>query len=268
MALLRAYETREDIGVYQPVLLEVFKLFGEGIKESLTRTMGDYLEGLGGALANNQKTQLEKDVASRMVCTNNLAEGPFATVRAFLHMYPSMTLKTVAGLSGAMVNGTHRAWGAKKNASAGIAITAPGPLRAAITKLCSVRVYRGDTMYPLTKKQSDRIGSMGAITLYLRGVHEADRVAAAANRRANKQYKLDESARLQADRMANFDKASETQLAMTTQSLADEILSFGNSKGALLLYLKEQFSARLLLRDGNYSSIPILSEYRMKKKTI
>ncbi len=109
---------------------------------------------------------------------------------------------------------------------------------------------------------------MGAITLYLRGVHEADRVAAAANRRANKQYKLDESARLQADRMANFDKASETQLAMTTQSLADEILSFGNSKGALLLYLKEQFSARLLLRDGNYSSIPILSEYRMKKKTI
>ena len=113
MAQLRAYETREDIGVYQPVLLEVFKLFGEGIKESLTRTMGDYLQGLGGALANNQKTQLEKDVASRMVCTNNLAEGPFATVRAFLHMYPSMTLKTVAGLSGAMVNGTHRAWGAK-----------------------------------------------------------------------------------------------------------------------------------------------------------
>jgi hypothetical protein len=155
--------------------------------------------------------------------------------------------------------------GAKKYASAGIAIAAPDPLRAAITKLCSVRVYRGDTMYPLTKKQSDRIGSMGAITLFLRGVHEADRVPAAANRRANKQFKLDESARLQADRMANFDKASETQLAMTTQSLADEILSFGTSKGALLLYLKEQYSARLLLRDGNYSSIPILSECYEKK---
>ncbi len=109
MAQLRAHRTREDIGVYEPVLLEVFKLFGEGIQESLIRTIGDYLEGLGGHLANNHKTPLEKDVASRMVCTSNLAEGPFATVRAFLHMYPSMKLQTVAGLSGAMVNGTHRA---------------------------------------------------------------------------------------------------------------------------------------------------------------
>jgi hypothetical protein len=57
---------------------------------------------------------------------------------------------------------------------------------------------------------------MGAVTLFLRGVHEDDRVAAAAHRRANKQFKLNENARLQADRMANFDKASETQLAMTT----------------------------------------------------
>ncbi len=102
--------------------------------------MGDYLEATGGQLANNQKTQLEKDVASRMVCTNNLAEGPFATVRAFLHMYPSLKLKTVTGLSGAMVNGTHRGGEAKKDTSAGIALTAPAPLRAAITKLCSVRV--------------------------------------------------------------------------------------------------------------------------------
>jgi hypothetical protein len=54
---------------------------------------------------------------------------------------------------------------------------------------------------------------------------------------------------------------------MTTQSLEDEILSFGTSKGALLLYLKEQYSVRLLLRDGDCSSIPIISEYRMKTKS-
>jgi hypothetical protein len=35
-------------------------------------------------------------------------KGPFATVRAFLHIYPSLKLKTVAALSGAVVNGTHR----------------------------------------------------------------------------------------------------------------------------------------------------------------
>ncbi len=37
-----------------------------------------------------------------------ILEGPFATVRAFLHIYPSLKLRTVAGLSGAVVNGTHR----------------------------------------------------------------------------------------------------------------------------------------------------------------
>jgi hypothetical protein len=89
-------------------------------------------------LANSHKTQVDKDLASRMVCTNNLAEGPFAIVRAFLHMYPSLKLRTLAGLSGALVNGTHRAWGIKKETAAGIAITASTRLREAITKLCSV----------------------------------------------------------------------------------------------------------------------------------
>ncbi len=59
---------------------------------------------------------------------------------------------------------------------------------------------------------------MGAITRFLRGVNEADRIDVVEYRRANRQLKLDESARLQADRMADFDKASETQLAMTTIS--------------------------------------------------
>ncbi len=52
---LRSYQTREDIGVYQTVVMEVFKLFGEGIQESLARTMGDYLEATGGVLANSKK---------------------------------------------------------------------------------------------------------------------------------------------------------------------------------------------------------------------
>jgi hypothetical protein len=37
-----------------------------------------------------------------------LVEGPFATVRAFLHIYPSLKLRTVATMSAAIVNGTHR----------------------------------------------------------------------------------------------------------------------------------------------------------------
>jgi hypothetical protein len=50
--------------------------------------MGQYLEVTGGQLANTNKSDWDKDIAARMVCTNNHAEGPFATVRAFLHMYP------------------------------------------------------------------------------------------------------------------------------------------------------------------------------------
>ena len=245
--------------------MEVFKLFGEGIHESLARTMGDYLEATGGVLANSTKSEWEKDVASRMLFTNNAAEGPFAVIRAFLHMYPSLKLQTVVGLSAAMVNGTHRSYGVTKNEVAGLALTASEPVRAAVTKLCSVRI---PTKRPLTKAQSDALGSLGAITIFLRGTHELDKLEAAANRKENKQKKLDKSTRLQAQRMENFDKASETQLARTIEELRDEIQSYGSAKGALLQYLKDQYSARILLRDGDYSTIPQQSEYRMQKNRL
>lgn len=101
-----------------------------------------------------------------MICTNNPAEGPFATVRAFLHMYPrsgnpdpyahpkpnpnpnpypnpypSMKLKTVAALSAAIVNGTHRAAHkvGKTTVPAGFAITAAPALQQAVSTLCGVR---------------------------------------------------------------------------------------------------------------------------------
>ena len=59
-------------------------------------------------MANKHKSGWEKDIAARMICTNNAAEGPFATVRAFLHIYPSLKLRTLATMSAAIVNGTHR----------------------------------------------------------------------------------------------------------------------------------------------------------------
>ena len=85
---LRAYETRQDVEKYTEVLKKVLSLFGEGMHESLTRTMGEYLEVTCGRLSNSNKSEWEKDIASRMIGSNNPAESPFATVRAFLHMYP------------------------------------------------------------------------------------------------------------------------------------------------------------------------------------
>ena len=86
--MLTAFTTREDLARYESVLKNVLRLFGEGIHESLTRTMAAYLEVTGGRLSNEKKSQWEKDIAAHMIGTNNPAESPFATVRAFLHMYP------------------------------------------------------------------------------------------------------------------------------------------------------------------------------------
>ncbi len=70
--------------------------------------MGNYLKVTGRLLANKHKSDLEKGIAARMLTNNNHAESPFAMVRAFLHIYPNMLLRTVASMAGAMVNGTHR----------------------------------------------------------------------------------------------------------------------------------------------------------------
>jgi hypothetical protein len=103
--VLRSYEDRQDLESYKVVLIEVFHLFGEGIKESLTRTMGAYLEATGGRQSNANKTEWEKEITSHMICTNNPAESPFATVRAYLNIYPSMKLRTLAANCSAVCNG-------------------------------------------------------------------------------------------------------------------------------------------------------------------
>ena len=88
LEVLRAYGTCKDIDVYVIVLKKVLSLFGAAIHESLTRTMGKYLEVTGGEFNNRHKSEWEKEISRRMTCTNNGAESPFATVRAFLDIYP------------------------------------------------------------------------------------------------------------------------------------------------------------------------------------
>jgi hypothetical protein len=141
LMLLRKYQDREDIVTYTVILQEVLHLFGQGIHESLTRTMANYLEATGGRLSNNNKTPWEQEIAAKMICTNNPAEGPFATVKAFLNMYPSLKLRTVASLSAAICNGTHRpSHGTGHNAKeAGLALNSPARVKEAVTKLCCVR---------------------------------------------------------------------------------------------------------------------------------
>jgi hypothetical protein len=76
-----------------------------------------------------------------MIATNNPAEGPFAMVRAFLHMFPTMKLRTVTSLAVTVVNGTHRSEqvAGGKVRSAGLALTADPYLNECVFTLSGVR---------------------------------------------------------------------------------------------------------------------------------
>jgi hypothetical protein len=180
---LRKYLAREDIISYTVVLKEIFHLFGEAIHESLTRTMGQYLEATTGILQNKNKTSWEKAVASRMLCTNNAAESPFGTAKAYLDQYPSMRLSTLAAFAGSICSGTYRPkHGIGENAKgAGLAITAPEPVKAAVSKLCGVRRR-----------------SPGALTELMRTNNVADEVAANLLERKKRKAKMADKAKAQA----------------------------------------------------------------------
>ena len=103
--------------------------------------MGEYLEATGGRLRNSGMTEFEKEIASRMICTNNPAEGPFVTARAFLHIYPTLKLRTLATLCSAVVNGTFRPPQKRRGETiaAGFGLRTPPELLDVIGELCSVR---------------------------------------------------------------------------------------------------------------------------------
>ena len=213
--------------------------------------MGEYLEATSGRLKNTNKTEFEKDIASRMICTNNSAEGPFATAKAFLHMYPTLKLRTLAALSAAIVNGTfkpERKVGGT-TCKPGFGLQAPKEVKDALGKLCSVRRR-----------------NPGAITVYIREEIAKDEIEGERVRNQRKALKLEAKKRAQASRMSNYDAAVETTLAQSKAELANEISSYGNGLGNLLHYLQQQFKARKLLRKGLYYTIPNVSQFRSLKK--
>ena len=251
LVTLQKYKNREDLETYTVVLKEVFNLFGQGIHESLTRTMGAYLEATGGTDQNQHKTQWEKAIASKLICTNNPAESPFATAKAYLDLYPTMKLRSLAAFSASICNGTHRPkHGAGTQVKeAGIALTAPDAVKAAVSKLCGVRRR-----------------TPGALTVLMRTNNVADEVAANLERKRRKAQKMAAKAKAQASKMQKMDAAVEVTLAETHDEMTDELASFGRAKTAKLNYLEEQFRSRKLLRNGVYLSIPENSPFRSRSK--
>jgi hypothetical protein len=137
MNKLRGFRGRADEEKYTAMVRQVLGIFGKGIITSLEYTMKNYLRQTNGSLQTGNREQWEQDKCKYMLSHNNGAERPFAILRVYKHLYPSLTLENLGKLSQSIVNGTHRP---KHNRlAAGIALTADLRLRQCITQLCSVR---------------------------------------------------------------------------------------------------------------------------------
>ncbi len=94
-----------------------------------------------------------------------------------------------------------------------MAVAGPLVLKKAVTAMCSVRSK-----------------SPGIITIFLHENNIDDAVKAAVIRKKQKARKIQKKAQAQANKMADFDVATETVLAGTIQNLEDEIATFGTAK--------------------------------------
>ena len=141
-AKLRNFRDRADAAEYEVVLKEVFALFGEGVHESLERTMGKYLERTNGDKALSKLSDWEVQDSKKLLSHNNHAERPFATVKAIHKNFPSMKLSMMSAVAHAKSCGTFNEGGSY--------IDSCPFLKKAVDKLCCIRKY-----------------SLGAITLLL-----------------------------------------------------------------------------------------------------
>jgi hypothetical protein len=184
---LKQFERREDITTYEPVLREIMGLFGQAINTSLERTMGKYLQSTGGIYRNELREEWELEKVSHLLSHNNAAERPFGIVKAYLDVYKTMKLSTLANFSLAITNGSHKPAGTigktKKTKlrvpkPAGIALTSPESLKLAITKVCGTQLVH-----------------TGKVTALLREKCAGDTARADARRKAHTQADLEKKAR-------------------------------------------------------------------------
>jgi hypothetical protein len=216
-AALRSYETKKDREEYELVLRDMLQLFGEGIHESLARTMGDFLDATDGEKSNSKISQLDWDRTSELRGHNNDAERPFAVMKALAHHYPSMGLLNLSHMAHARVNGTFRlAERGGKTAKtkhragveAGSAFTADPRLQSVVSELTSVRT-----------------NSLGALTVMARDNHNDDSKAEKEKREKKRSDNKKEAARKMKNRATLANAANEADLVSTSAEFKSELLS-------------------------------------------
>ena len=202
--------------------------------------MKDYLRQTDGTLRNDLREQWENKAVEKMLCHNNHAERPFAVVKEFWRMYPSLSLQNLSWLTHSIVNGTHRCaevFGHQnKNTPittrlAGIAITADPLLKRAVNKLCCVRHK-----------------SKGRVTILAREAHKNDKEAQVANRKRKSTEKHDAQiqklARIAGAR-AKAEETLSTSLCTTVKNLDVQLQARCNNKESRISFLRDQIYARI-----------------------
>ncbi len=255
LAELRLYEGREDLANYKPVLREVLKLFGNAILKSLERAMGKYLQTTGGLYRNELRAEWELEAVAKLLSHNNAAERPFAIVKAYLQVFPTMRLTTLANFSLAMTNGSHRPAGtlgksnktkSRQRQPPGIAHTSPIAFQMAVTKVCGVR--RKNT---------------GSVTQMMRATNAS--LAEQGDRRRKEKHKEDliQRAKKQFNKGVQHNINMTEVLAQTMADLEAELEMLGRAVGTSLAYLKRQFDARKAKADGDkFYYLGITAEYK------
>ncbi len=209
---LRTFEAREDTVKYTTLLRNFLHLFGLGIIDSLEFSLHKYLRQTDGLLSNEKREYWENTAVEGMLCHNNNAERPFAVLRSYKRMYPSISLRNLSKLSQAMVSESHLP--ADKGKLAGVALTADPRLRAIIGTLCGVKKRKA-----------------GIITQLLRAAYTVDTAEMIATRKRKARDKYDMNVREKAKKAALRDHAEEiafTSLVNDHSTFQTQLLARGN----------------------------------------
>ena len=258
-AELRRFETKQDLDVYQPILMEVIHLFGTAIHTSLERTMGKYLKATEGVYRNELRDDWQLEKVSQILCTNNAAERPFGVAKAYMRIYQTLSLRTLASFSLSMCNGSHRPADCrgkqertkhKSVRQAGSALTASPDLQQAVTRLCSVKRVH-----------------VGRVTAKLDAIFITNSQRADARREKKRLEDKEAAIRKIAKKGIKFNNALEEPLAATVGDLVAHLNSMGNAVGVSKEYLKRQYNARLLRAENDEFTYPSIGDkYRTQTK--
>jgi hypothetical protein len=248
MAELRQYVAKDDLDVYEPILKEVLTLFGKANHDSLERTMGYYLKATDGVFRNELRDDRQLPKVAKLLCTNNAAERPFGVAKAYMKIYQTMSLRTLASFGLSMCNGPHRPAEAqskqtrtshKKVRGAGSALNAATDSQLANTRLCSVKHVK-----------------VGKVTAKLDAVFVTN-LLRVADRRATKRLEEEEEAfRKIAKKGVKFNNALKEPLAQTVGEFLAHMKAMGNAVGLSKDYLKRQFNGRLMRADKDAYAYP------------